>query len=98
LSYAFSGIFIGLPLILILIKTAGYRVGAVVTAIIMFALALLFRETDAYSFSLFPMGTHFLWHVFSGIGAWFILDYLYWFRSRELNFIGNAQNHHHTVL
>lgn len=100
-SYAFSGIFIGLPLIIILMKTSGYRIGTVITAILMFALALLFRETDTYLLAFLPMGTHFLWHVFSGIGAWFILEYLYSFRLRELRELitkSNAQDHRHTVL
>ena len=82
ISYAFSGIFIGLPLVIILVKTSGYKIGLVITAIALFTLALIFRETDTYPISFFPMGTHFLWHVFSGLGAYFLLDYLYWFRKR----------------
>jgi hypothetical protein len=83
LSYAFSGIFIGLPLVIILFKTAWYKIGLVVTAIALFTLALIFRETDTIHIPFLPMGTHFLWHVFSGIGAYFLLDYLYWYRKME---------------
>lgn len=93
ISYAFSGIFIGLPLVIILVKTSGYKIGLVVIAITLFILALIFREADTYPLSFFPMGTHFLWHVFSGLGAYFLLDYLYWFRKRVfLNQKKYAQN------
>jgi hemolysin III len=99
ISYAFSGIFIGLPLVIILFKTSGYKIGLVITAIALFTLALIFRETDTYSLLFFPMGTHFLWHVFSGLGAYLILAYLYWFRKRELSIaVKNAQNNKHTIL
>ncbi len=84
ISYAFTGIFIGLPLIIILFKTSGYKIGLVITAIVLFILSLIFREADTFKLSILPMGTHFLWHIFSGIGAYFILAYLYWFRKREL--------------
>ena len=93
LSYAFSGIFIGLPLVIILIKTTGHKISLVVTAIMLFILALVFRETDTFPMAFFPMGTHFLWHVFSGLGAYFILAYLHWFRIREFtNPVIYAQN------
>jgi hypothetical protein len=40
-------------------------------------LALLFRYTDDFEHLALPMGTHWLWHVFSGIGAWFLGVYMY---------------------
>lgn len=93
LSYAFSGIFIGLPLIFILIKTSGNKIGLVGSAIMLFILALIFRETDTFPISFFPMGTHFLWHIFSGLGAYYILAYLHWFRINESSIlIRNGQN------
>jgi hemolysin III len=82
-SYAFSGVFVALPLILILINSRGYKMMMVILAIVFFILALIFRETDTYNISLFPMGAHFLWHFFSGTGAYFLLEYLYWFRKTE---------------
>jgi hypothetical protein len=98
-SYAFTGAFIAIPLILILLKTSGYKIRTVTAAILLFILALVFRETDTYPIALLPMGTHFLWHVFSGFGAYFILDYLYAFRKRELLLIAqNARDNQHTIL
>jgi hemolysin III len=83
-SYAISGVFIGLPLVLILIKTAWSNFSLVAVTIALFTLALVFRETDTYPIPLLPMGTHFLWHVFSGAGAYFILSYLYSYRRNEI--------------
>jgi hypothetical protein len=83
-SYAISGVFIGLPLILILFKTSWSNFSLVAVTIVLFAISLFFRETDTVPISFLPMGTHFLWHVFSGLGAYFILAYLYRFRKREI--------------
>jgi hypothetical protein len=83
-SYAISGVFIGLPLILILFKTSWSNFSLVAVTIVLFAISLFFRETDTVTISFLPMGTHFLWHVFSGLGAYFILAYLYRFRKREI--------------
>jgi hypothetical protein len=97
--YVFTGVFIGLPLILILFKTSSSSFRLVALTIALFTLALIFRETDTYPIALLPMGTHFLWHVFSGFGAYFILDYLYAFRKRELLLIAkNARDNQHTIL
>lgn len=77
LSYFITGVSIGLPLILYLFKTR-FRGWLLVTgAILSFIIALTFRQTDQIPISYLPMGTHFLWHSFSAMGAWFILDYLY---------------------
>ena len=83
-SYIITGIITGLPLIILLYKTRFYKFKYVLYTILLFILAILFRELDAREISFLPMGTHFLWHVFSGIGAYYILAYLYWFRFREL--------------
>jgi hypothetical protein len=47
-------------------------------------IALLFRQLDATEFSFLPMGTHFLWHVFSAVGAYFVLKYLYILREIDV--------------
>ena len=42
------------------------------------------RRID-YSFAEWiPMGSHFLWHIFSGIGAFYLAKYLYLIRKDEL--------------
>lgn len=84
ISYAISGFITGLPLLIILVRTRFYKLKYVILTISFFILALVFRELDAYNISFLPMGTHFLWHVFTGIGAYYILAYLYSFRTQEL--------------
>jgi hemolysin III len=85
ISYIITGILIGIPLIIIQVKSKYYKMAHVLLAILFFILAILFREMDSWTFHLLPMGTHFLWHAFTGVGAYFILSYLYYFRKRELN-------------
>jgi hemolysin III len=77
ISYAITGFFIALPLIIIMTKTSKYYIYLVVITVTMFSLALFFREADTYSIPFLPMGSHFLWHVFSGFGAYFLLKYLF---------------------
>lgn len=83
-SYTLTGIIIGLPLLFLLFKTKFYKVNYVVITIATFIAAIIFRELDSEKIRFLPMGTHFLWHAFSGVGAWFMLAYLYSFRNREL--------------
>ncbi|MCB0823604.1 MAG: hypothetical protein KDC09_12960 [Bacteroidales bacterium] len=83
-SYIMTGIITGLPLLFLMFKTKFFKINYVIYTILLFMAAILFRELDTREFSLFPMGTHFLWHAFTGAGAWFILAYLYAFRNREM--------------
>lgn len=85
LSYTITGIIAGLPIVILQFKTGFYKKGYVIGAILFFIAAILFRELDTYPFKWLPMGTHFLWHAFSGAGAWFILAYLYAFRNLEFS-------------
>jgi hypothetical protein len=84
LSYTITGTMIGLPLLILLFRTHFYKWNYVVITIVFFLAGILFRELDSRHISFLPMGTHFLWHVFTGIGAWFILGYLYYLRKREV--------------
>lgn len=84
LAYAFTGLLIALPLILLLIGTSFYRIRDVAIAISCFILALFFREIDAYNIIKLHMGTHFLWHIFSAVGSYYIYQYLYYLTKREL--------------
>lgn len=76
LSYFITGISIGLPLIFFLFKTNFKGWLQVAGGILLFSVALTFRQTDHIPISYLPMGTHFLWHSFSAMGAWYILGYL----------------------
>jgi hypothetical protein len=95
ISYAITGVITGLPLVLMLFKTRFFKLNYVVITVSFFILALVFRELDAYSIPFLPMGTHFLWHVFTGIGAYYILAYLYHFRKNELE--AKTENPHFSL-
>jgi hypothetical protein len=81
LSYLITGIITGLPLIIILFKERFRGWITIVLTIGCFILALIFRQADPLKISFLPMGTHFLWHSFSALGAYFILVYLYQLQS-----------------
>lgn len=81
LSYALTGMFIFVPLIWLLYRTRFGGSQLIFMAILFFAISLFFRETDAWEVQVFPMGTHFLWHIFSAAGAFYLAEYLYLFES-----------------
>jgi len=83
LSYALTGIMVTLPLFILLFQKKLVKTDFVLYTVISFGLALLFREMDSWEFQLLPMGTHFLWHAFSGIGTWFILGFLYHYKNKK---------------
>jgi hypothetical protein len=84
LAYLFRGINIFLPLSLLLIKTRFRYFRIILFSLIFLALALFFREIDAREIHGLPMGTHFLWHTFSAIGAFFMANYLYVLKEKIL--------------
>ncbi len=84
ISYTITGVLVGLPVLLLLKRTGYHRAGDVVLTIFFFIAAIIFREMDAREIIWLPMGTHFLWHAFTGFGGYFILSYLYRFRESEL--------------
>lgn len=84
-SYAISGMVMFFPLGYILFKTNFQRSMTIMLTVGCFALSLLFRETDAWEKQFFPMGTHFLWHTFSAIGAFYLAEYLYFLESSRLD-------------
>lgn len=86
LSYIIGGIAFLLPFILIL-KKHQYQKGLnIFIAISCFILAIYFRGADKEFTNIVSFGTHFLWHIFTGIGAYYLADYLYFLRKTELRF------------
>lgn len=84
LSYFITGLSIGLPLIIYLFQTRFKNWKLAAFGIISFAAALSFRQLDSVP-SFLPMGTHFLWHAFAAIGAYFILAFLYLSYSEKVD-------------
>lgn len=83
-SYFIAGVFIFLPLLILLIKTKWQQVGWVVLGLISLALALVFRKIDAFEPPLMAIGTHWLWHVFCALGAFFVGKYLLFINQRNV--------------
>jgi hemolysin III len=83
ISYVLSGALVLIPLLLVLYRTRFNSGFAVLLSLILLALALLFRQLDIYTFEFLPQGTHFLWHLFSAGGSYFMLYYLYRLRLYE---------------
>lgn len=83
-SYTISGIAFLLPLFFIMRRYNYKKAGNVIFGAICFIAAIWFRQIDKDFIEIIPWGTHFLWHTFSGIGAFFLADYLYFMRSQEL--------------
>lgn len=85
LSYALTGLMILAPLGIMYWQKKLVKPLYILYTLIAFALALLLREMDSWQTQILPMGTHFLWHAFSGIGTYYILAFLYHFRLKHLN-------------
>jgi hypothetical protein len=83
-SYAMTGLLIFIPLLLLLIRHAFKEFRSIGLAAVFLSLSLFFREMDAWEHLVLPMGTHFLWHLFSALGAWFLASYLFYLRNTEL--------------
>lgn len=76
-SYAVTGTLLFIPTLLLLYQTRLAYSYYIFISLGCFVLALIFRRTDNIEQSLLPMGTHFLWHILTGVGAFFLAEYLY---------------------
>ena len=84
LSYTIGGLAFIVPLVLMLRKTKMNQSKQILIAIACFMLAIYFRGVDKQFTDFVAFGTHFLWHIFTGIGAFFLAKYLYFLRNLEL--------------
>lgn len=76
-GYFFRGWMLLLPCYLFLKQTHFRNSGKVFIAITFFVLALLFRFADEkIEIGFMPWGTHWLWHVSTAFGAYFLGEYL----------------------
>lgn len=91
-SYTISGIAFLLPVFLILKKYQFKKSWDIIIGALCFVLAIYFRQVDKDFTHIIPWGTHFLWHIFSGIGAYLLADYLYFIRNQELKKAGIPEN------
>ena len=84
LAYFITGTLIFLPILLYLHRIKWLGLKWIIFSVVFLIISLLFREIDKYDIFNLPMGTHFLWHLFSGVGAYFLARFLYVVRVAEL--------------
>ncbi len=84
IAYFITGTLIFLPILIYLrkIKWLGHK--WIILSVVFLIISLVFREIDKRNFFDLPMGTHFLWHLFSGFGAYFLARFLFKLRIYEL--------------
>ncbi len=83
-AYFITGTLIFLPILMYLHRIRYFSSKWILLSIFMLGLSLFFREIDMRGWFQFPMGTHFLWHIFSGFGAYFLARFLFLLRTQEL--------------
>lgn len=76
-SYFVSGFVIIIPLFIFMMRTRFINLRYIIYSVAALLLALMLRYTDDFEYLVLPMGTHWLWHIFSGIGAWFLGIYMF---------------------
>jgi hypothetical protein len=75
-AYFLRGLAFFLPMVITLLRTRFREGGWIIFGLVAFGLALLFRYLDHDATTILPMGSHFLWHVFTGLGGFLIAEYL----------------------
>lgn len=78
IGYVLMALSIIIPSILHCFKNRWVHFEKLIAAFSSFAVAVLFRQldTDVHR-EIFPMGTHFLWHLAGGISTFFLILYIY---------------------
>lgn len=76
-SYFISGILILIPLVVFMFNNHFQYWKYIAISVLALLISLYFRYTDDFESLILPMGTHWLWHIFSGVGAWFLGLYIY---------------------
>lgn len=84
ISYFITGTMIFLPALLLMIRLKFRYATYVVLSCLLFMLGLFFREADTWDYSVFPMGTHWLWHISTAAGTWVLGFFLFKLRKQEL--------------
>ena len=84
ISYFITGFLIFFPILFYLIKHQFRHFNPIFLSMVFLSLSLIFRRIDYSVAELIPMGSHFLWHILSGFGAFYLAQYLYFVRLDEL--------------
>jgi hemolysin III len=84
LTYFVRGNMIFLPMIIYAYRTKFLFSFNLFLSVLLFISALVFRYVDE-KYETISIGTHFLWHISSAIGAYFLGNYIYKTQYIELN-------------
>jgi len=86
LSYAVGGLGFLIPLIILLVQMKGKGTFTIIATFLAFGAALLCREADPWPVvtEVLPMGTHFLWHAFTGVGGFLLGSFLYTLETESI--------------
>jgi len=77
MTYSLMGLVVVVPAVGVLIKTRCRHGIWPLLGLIFFVVAISARTTDAWWPDVFPMGTHWLWHVFGAAAGQMVAEYLY---------------------
>lgn len=83
INYFIRGVMMFLPAMLLLRKIHYRYVSDILMAILFFGLALMFRFLDHEASQIMYMGSHWLWHICTTIGSFYIAEFLYKYASLE---------------
>jgi hypothetical protein len=87
ISYFITGLFIFVPALFYMIQTKYHKVKHLLFAILFFCLALFFRFADDWAEPIFTRGTHWLWHICTTVGAYFLGNYIMKLKMREFELL-----------
>jgi len=75
LSYSILAFSLVLPCLLCSRQKEWLGFRKLCAAVLCFTVAISFRSLDKTLLEYFPMGTHFLWHIFGGLSTFFMLSF-----------------------
>ena len=84
INYFITGFLIFFPAIFFLIRENLKHLKPAILSVIFLSISLLMRRVDYLVIEFLPMGSHFLWHIFSGVGAYYLATFLYLIQTDEI--------------
>jgi len=84
LNYFITGSLIFSPILIYLSRNHYQYISSILISVLFLSFSLVFRRIDYIVAEYIPMGSHFLWHIFSGVGAFYLAKYLFLIRNDEL--------------
>lgn len=87
IGYFVSGMLIFFPLLILLSRTKLFHWEDMILSGLFLSVGLFFRKADAWYPPLLSMGTHWLWHVFCALGAFYLGKYIYSLENSETKLI-----------